>query len=135
LLYEAGLGAERLRVACFNAGCGTAPCRRTLRYYTDQPYQSMAKTAYATTRREADILIWIYDSLRSEYGPQNWWPADSAFEVCVGAILTQAVTWKQVEEAIAALRREALLSPKAILEAPTDQLARLLRPTRYFNQK
>ena len=36
-------------------------------------------------RRRAIRLI--YKKLYSCFGPQNWWPAQTAFEVVVGAIL------------------------------------------------
>ncbi|MBF0105550.1 MAG: hypothetical protein HQM16_09525, partial [Deltaproteobacteria bacterium] len=42
----------------------------------------------------------IYKLLFSHFGPQSWWPGDSAFEVCLGAILTQNTSWTNVEKAI-----------------------------------
>lgn len=78
---------------------------------------------------------WVYDRLYAHFGPQHWWPARTPFEVCVGAILTQAVSWKNVQQALHALETSGLLSPKAIAEAPHETLADLIRPTRYFNQK
>ncbi|MCL6638933.1 MAG: endonuclease III domain-containing protein [Firmicutes bacterium] len=65
----------------------------------------------------------------------GWWPAETPFEVCVGAILTQNVAWRNVVKAIAALREEGLLSIEAIHRAPLEKIAPLVRPTRYFNQK
>ena len=76
-----------------------------------------------------------YNSLFAALGPQHWWPGDSPFEIIVGAILTQITSWKNVEAAIANLRDARLMSPRAILAAPTRRLERLLRPSGYFRQK
>ena len=46
-----------------------------------------------------------YTALLSRYGPQNWWPARSRFEVIVGAYLTQNTNWSNVEKALLNLRR------------------------------
>jgi endonuclease III related protein len=77
----------------------------------------------------------VYRLLLKEYGPQDWWPGDTAFEVAIGAILTQNVAWKNVEIAIRALKEAKLLSPRALHEAPGTMLAPLIRPTGYYNQK
>lgn len=77
----------------------------------------------------------IYKKLLKHFGPQNWWPADTEFEVIVGAILTQNTNWKNVEKAIANLKREKLLSAKKILEVRSLKLERLLKPSGYFRQK
>jgi endonuclease-3 related protein len=77
----------------------------------------------------------IYRRLRGRYGPQAWWPAESPFEVIVGAILTQNTSWKNVEKAIANLKTEKLLRPEQLAQVPLPKLARLIRPAGYFNQK
>ena len=69
------------------------------------------------------------------FGPQLWWPAEDDFEVIVGAILTQSVSWKNVEKAIYNLKAEELLSVEAILSVDKDKLASLIRSTMYYNQK
>ncbi len=46
------------------------------------------------------ISLKIYDILRDKYGQMNWWPAESDFEVMIGAILTQNTAWTNVEKAI-----------------------------------
>jgi endonuclease-3 related protein len=74
-------------------------------------------------------------SLLKAYGRQGWWPARTPFEVIVGAILTQGVSWRNVELAIARLRRDGLLDPGAMRRAPRARLARLVRPAGYYNQK
>lgn len=69
------------------------------------------------------------------FGPRGWWPAETPFEVCVGAILTQNVAWRNVVKAISALKEEGLLDVEPIYHAPAEKIASLIRPTRYFNQK
>lgn len=82
----------------------------------------------------AEILA-IYERLLERFGPRNWWPADSPFEVMVGAILTQNTAWTNVEKAIANLKRARVLSPRALADLPRERLAELIRPSGYFNQK
>lgn len=77
----------------------------------------------------------VYDVLYATYGPQSWWPAETAFEVMAGAILTQNTAWSNVEKAIIALKAQALLTPAAILAAPLTQLATCVRSSGYFNVK
>ncbi|OHE81795.1 MAG: hypothetical protein A2107_11295 [Verrucomicrobia bacterium GWF2_62_7] len=73
--------------------------------------------------------------LSRHFGPQRWWPGDTPFEVCVGAILTQNTAWTNVEKAIASLRRAGVLSPRKIRTLPHAELAALIRPAGYFNVK
>ena len=77
----------------------------------------------------------IYCRLRSVFGHQRWWPGETREEVIIGAILTQNVAWKNVETAIDSLRQHNLLALKAIHEADTAEIAVLIRPTRFYNQK
>jgi endonuclease-3 related protein len=80
-------------------------------------------------------LMTLYRRLYRSYGPQDWWPADSPFEVMVGAVLTQNTAWTNVEQAIAGLRRAGRLDPERIRRMRADTLARLIRPSGYFNIK
>ncbi len=77
----------------------------------------------------------IYGLLLEHYGPRHWWPAETPFEVCVGAILTQNTNWTNVEKAIASLKLEGLLSPTAFRDVPIEKLAEAIRPAGYFNIK
>jgi endonuclease III related protein len=86
------------------------------------------------TRRRRKIET-SYRRLLKAYGPQDWWPADSPFEVCIGAILTQSTSWSNVEKAIRNLKAAKMLSPEAIAKARSDRLARLIRPSLYYNVK
>jgi len=81
------------------------------------------------------ILKDFYNRMEARYGPTGWWPGDTAFEIAVGAVLTQNTAWLNVEKAIKNLKREKLLSPKAILECPLDRLETALMPSGYFRVK
>jgi endonuclease-3 related protein len=82
-----------------------------------------------------DLLMRWYDAMRDALGPRNWWPADTPFEVCVGAILTQNTTWKNTSKAIAQLAAAGALDPFVIYRTPLPALAELIRPAGYFNIK
>lgn len=77
----------------------------------------------------------IYKTLRGYFGHRNWWPGDTPLEIAVGAILTQNTNWKNVEKALANLKESRTLSLKALREIDTAELARLIRPSGYYNQK
>ena len=76
-----------------------------------------------------------YRSMLRRWGPQNWWPAQSRFEVIVGAYLTQNTAWTNVEKAISALRRARLLSVRGIRGVPQNRLEQLVRSSGYYRQK
>ena len=81
-------------------------------------------------------LLSLYRTLFDAYGPQGWWPGDQdPFVVVVGAILTQTTAWANVERALANLREAGLLTPAALLAAPEEELAGVVRPAGYFNAK
>lgn len=77
----------------------------------------------------------FYDELYKKYGPQEWWPGDSPLECIVGAILTQSTSWKNVEKAISNLKNEGLLSVDKLSLVTAEELAELVRPSGYYNQK
>ncbi len=76
-----------------------------------------------------------FNTLFQAWGAQHWWPARSPFEVIVGAYLTQNTSWRNVEKAMANLRKARLLSLKGIRDVPRSELERLIRPAGYFRQK
>jgi len=81
------------------------------------------------------IIREIYKRLFKKFGPQGWWPGRTRFEIIVGAILTQNTNWKNVEQAIANLRRAGVLTPAGMNAVPVKKLAALIRPAGYFNVK
>jgi endonuclease-3 related protein len=80
-------------------------------------------------------LLDLYARLYKAFGPRHWWPADSGFEVAVGAILTQNTAWRNVTKAIANLKGARLLSPRDLYDVPTHDLAKTIRPAGYYNVK
>jgi endonuclease-3 related protein len=77
----------------------------------------------------------IFDRLLARFGPLHWWPAETPFEVCVGAILTQNTAWTNVEKAIRALKQAGIMTPGTLHGSDQEQLAGLIRPAGYFNVK
>jgi endonuclease III related protein len=84
---------------------------------------------------EHDAIRAYYRTLFAAWGRQHWWPAQSCFEVIIGAYLTQNTSWTNVEKALANLRRARLLSVAGIRRTPLHQLEQLIRPSGYFRQK
>jgi endonuclease-3 related protein len=80
-------------------------------------------------------LLRIYQKLYRAFGPQYWWPAETAFEVAVGAILTQNTSWANVEQAIRNLKKARSLSFSAMKRINEKKLAGLIRPAGYYNIK
>ena len=86
-------------------------------------------------REPTETVRSIYRKLSRRWGPQHWWPAETAFEVVVGAILTQNTSWTNVEKAIANLREADALNIEAIRRLPIGELEQLIRSSGYFRQK
>jgi endonuclease-3 related protein len=80
-------------------------------------------------------LMEIYQTLFEAFGPQDWWPGETPFEVMVGAVLTQNTNWRNVSRAIAHLKGADLLSLEALTALPTPLLADKIRPAGYYNLK
>ena len=75
----------------------------------------------------------IYETLLNHYGDLGWWPADTPFEVMVGAILTQNTAWTNVEKAIA--RFDGDLTPARIQNLSHEELEEIIRPAGFYRQK
>ena len=86
-------------------------------------------------KRKSKKLLQIYKTLLSAIGPRHWWPADSPFEVIIGAILTQNTSWKNVEKAIEALKEKNLLDPIRIYNLDEKPLAKIIKSSGFFNIK
>ena len=77
----------------------------------------------------------VYGRLLRQYGAQHWWPADSPFEVMVGAVLTQSTAWTNVEKAVGSLKAADALSPQAIRRLSHEELARTIYSAGFHNSK
>ena len=87
------------------------------------------------TDREKYLVADMYQRLHAEFGDRKWWPGDSAEEVVIGAILTQSVSWKNVELAISKLKESDLLTLHAINQVELSVIAPVIRSTRFYNEK
>jgi endonuclease-3 related protein len=81
------------------------------------------------------LLMEIYDRLYGAFGPQHWWPGDTAFEMMVGAILTQNTSWLNVEKAIGVLKRKGVLTPEGLRQLKKPALASMIRSSGYYRVK
>jgi len=95
----------------------------------------MLPEPFAWSFRLMTGLETIFEKLTTTYGSLYWWPAETPFEVAIGAILTQNTNWKNVEMAITNLRDEQTLTPQTIAELPRQKLEQLIRPSGFFRQK
>jgi endonuclease-3 related protein len=77
----------------------------------------------------------LFLGLYRGFGPQRWWPAETPFEVVIGAVLTQNTAWTNVERALASLRAVAPLTPASLLALAPARLARAIRSSGYFRAK
>jgi endonuclease-3 related protein len=89
----------------------------------------------STTKKPEAKVRAMYRKLARAWGRQHWWPAETPFEVIVGAILTQNTSWTNVERALTSLRAADKLSVEGIRELPLRRLQRLIRSSGYFRQK
>jgi len=79
---------------------------------------------------------------RSTGGDMPWWPAGfarapaaRAFEIAVGAVLTQNTNWRNVERALANLDEADALDAPTIHAMADEALADLIRPSGFFRIK
>lgn len=93
------------------------------------------KRAVVRGKKRHRLLIELYDKLENVLGPTGWWPAETSFEVCIGAIITQNAPWTGVEKSISALKKISLFDVHSIAAAPEEAIADAIRPSIYYNQK
>lgn len=100
------------------------------------PKEVTASTAKKSTRlTAAQRLRRMHDQLVAAYGPQFWWPAQTAFEVIVGAYLTQNTSWKAVERSLENLRAAGAMSVEGLRAISLDELRRAIQPSGFFTRK
>lgn len=83
----------------------------------------------------AERLRRMHDQLAAAYGPQHWWPAETPFEVVLGAYLTQNTAWKAVERSLANLREAGALTLDGLRSLPLEELQELIRPSGFHSRK
>lgn len=89
-----------------------------------------------------DLLL-IYNKLLDSYGKQGWWPLQDKYsgvqprneqeilEICIGAILTQNTSWKNVEVSLKQLE----FTRKYFDSVSDEKLRQLIKSSGYYNQK
>jgi endonuclease-3 related protein len=77
----------------------------------------------------------VYRRLLRARGPRGWWPGQTPFEVCVGAILVQNTAWPNAERALRALESRGRLSYEGLKDLTVEEIAPLIRPSGTFNVK
>jgi endonuclease-3 related protein len=77
----------------------------------------------------------LLELLRGTYDVHDWWPAESPFEVMVGAILVQQTNWATVEKVLGRLRSEGLLDVGQLASCDLAKLESIVRPAGFFRQK
>jgi endonuclease-3 related protein len=93
------------------------------------------KLTYPPASAAGKYIRGYYRALHRTWGPQNWWPAATPFEVITGAYLTQNTSWTNVEKALANLRGADALSIDGIRSTALPRLESLIRSAGYFRQK
>lgn len=83
----------------------------------------------------AKRLMEMFDLLLDHFGPQHWWPGETALEIIVGAVLTQNTNWKNVEKAIRNLKDKGLLSLERLHALSPSALGPEIRAAGFFNLK
>jgi endonuclease-3 related protein len=97
-------------------------------------HHKSSRTPGSNTQPER-LLRDMYAALLAAYGTRKWWPADTAFEVVLGAFLTQATAWRSVERSIVNLRHAGLLSIAGIRGVSEEKLRELIRPSGFVLRK
>ncbi len=80
-------------------------------------------------------LMYIYNRMFEYFGSRSWWPGETIFEICVGAILTQSVSWKNVMKAIENLKRAGFLELESMYNASDEAIEQCIIPTMYYRMK
>ncbi|MCL1803588.1 MAG: endonuclease [Eubacteriaceae bacterium] len=75
----------------------------------------------------------LYEKLFSHYGDLGWWPAETVYEVIVGAVLTQNTSWANVEKAISNFGQT--LTPSFVASVDILALTEIIRPAGLSSQK
>lgn len=99
-------------------------------------FMNQTKTSSKQINQLFQILSEYYgDSiLRNGWqGTQSWWQANSAFELMVGSILVQNTNWRNVVSALRNFGEN--LNPEYVLSISNEELAQVIRPAGFQNQK
>lgn len=84
-------------------------------------------------QRESSLSI--FSQLNQRYGEQHWWPAETDFEMMIGAVLVQHTAWRNVETSIERLKSEKLLLPQRVASLHHEDLMEIIRPSGFMKAK
>ncbi|MGC8478702.1 MAG: endonuclease III domain-containing protein [Candidatus Micrarchaeia archaeon] len=79
--------------------------------------------------------ISLYKALRKRFGFLHWWPGETKLEILVGAVLTQQTSWKNVEKAIAELKKANCIDLECLARINVHKLEKLIRQSGFYRQK
>lgn len=101
----------------------------------------------------------LYEELLDIHGKQGWWPLliqrdngvwinryhpgnydlpkteEQRLEIAIGSVLTQNTNWKNVVKALVNLKNAGIFDVKGLLDIAVWDLAEIIRPSGYYNQK
>ncbi len=77
----------------------------------------------------------LYETLSDWKSVGHWWPAQSRFEVILGAVLTINTSWTNVEKVMDGLKEKELLSRESFNEMSREEISTHIRSSGFFNQK
>ena len=120
---------EEAKLACLNS---SSDSKFRLYFAASRLCVNPSEMAFQKVKKD---LRRAYELMRSHFGHRHWWPGETPFEVCIGAILTQNTAWTNVERAMANLKAARVLEPERLFALPESKLAQLIRPAGYFNVK
>jgi endonuclease-3 related protein len=107
---------------------------RTAHGSAGNPYVGRCHASPRRFARDRDLDRLLRELARG-FGPQRWWPAETPFEVLVGAVLTQNTSWTNVERALASLKARTALTPARLLALGAEELAERIRPSGTYRGK
>ncbi|WP_262315720.1 endonuclease III domain-containing protein [Lacticaseibacillus parakribbianus] len=77
----------------------------------------------------------LYAQLGQALGPSGWWPADSKYEILVGAVLVQNTNWANVDRSLANLRETTGFAPDQLAALTQADWVPLIRPSGFYQNK
>ena len=86
-------------------------------------------------RINAGCSKWLYSRLLARLGLQNWWPAETDFEMMIGAVLVQHTAWGNAAMSIEQLRKANLLNPCNMADVDLARLTNLIRSSGFMKAK
>jgi len=76
-----------------------------------------------------------FQEILSKHGHQGWWPAESDWEMMIGAVLVQNTSWTNVQKSITNLKEITDFNPALILNTPQKKLIDAIKPSGFYNAK